>query len=234
VQRRSRGEGFFEFRRLRLVVRAHGRTVVDSLLCGDGRCGPGSHHDLALQDVWAGPQAEAVVSIFTGGAHCCFETLTALTAPPAAGRLLEHNWGDPGYSGTRHDGVYEFITADDRFAYEFTAYAASGLPVRVLTIDPSGHFSDITPLRLDLVRADARQWWSAYVQGRGRPDADIRGVLAAWCADEYRLGAGPACEAEVAAAARHGWLNGEGDLWPAGPKFGVALDRDLRKWGYIG
>jgi hypothetical protein len=232
VQRQAHGDGFFSFRKLRLVVRANGKTVVDRMLCGELRCSPGSHHSLAVQNVWGGSLPEAVMSVYTGGAHCCFETLIALVDGPYRGRLLDHNWGDPGYKGTRHDGVYEFLTADDRFAYEFTSFAASGLPVRVLTIDPSAKIADITPLRLDLVRSDAKQWWHAYVQFRGKPDGDIRGVLAAWCADEYRLGEGAACQAELQTALRKGWLGKPGDLWPAGARYIAAVDRDLQKWGY--
>jgi hypothetical protein len=170
--------------------------------------------------------------VYTGGAHCCFETLIALVDGPYRGRLLDHNWGDPGYSGQRHDGVYEFVTSDDRFAYEFTAFAASGMPVRVLTINPAGRFVDITPMRLDLVRADAKQWWSSYVKYRGKKDWDVRGLVAAWCADEYRLGEGDACKAELASALQKHYLGGP-DIWPQGAKFIAALNRDLAKWGYI-
>jgi hypothetical protein len=105
--------------------------------------------------------------------------------------------------------------------------------MKVLTIDPSAQFSDITPLRLDLVRSDLKEWWHAYVQFRGKPDGDIRGVLAAWCADEYRLGEGAACQAELKTALAKHWLGKPGDLWPAGTKYIAALDRDLRKWGYF-
>jgi hypothetical protein len=83
------------------------------------------------------------------------------------------------------------------------------------------------------VRSDAKQWWHAYVQFRGKPDGDIRGVLAAWCADEYRLGEGAACRAELQNALRRGWLGKRGDLWPAGARYVAALNRDLRRWGYI-
>ena len=56
IQRRVRGPGFYEFRKLRLVVRAGGKTVVDRLLCANLRCGPGSHHDLTLENVYDGPR----------------------------------------------------------------------------------------------------------------------------------------------------------------------------------
>jgi len=233
VERRTRGPGFYDFRKLKLVVRVDGKTVVDRLLCSDLRCGPGSHHGLALQNVYDGPLREAVVSIFTGGAHCCFETLIGLVDGPHRGRLIDRNWGDPGYEGQLHDGRYEFITNDDRFAYRFTAFAASGMPAQVFTIDPTGRLVEVTKTRLDLVRKDARQWWGAYVSYRGKPDGDIRGVLAAWCADEYRLGDKGACTAELGTALKNGWLKGP-NVWPQNRAYITVLLKTLAKWGYTG
>jgi hypothetical protein len=230
-QRRTRGSGFSDYRKLRLVVRVGGKTVVERLLCANLRCNPGSHHDLSLQNVYDGPLREPVVSVFTGGAHCCFETLIALVDGPHRGRLIDKNWGDPGYEGRLHDGQYEFITNDDRFAYKFTSFAASGMPAQVWTIDPSGKLVDITKTRLDLVRDDAKQWWSAYVSYRGRADGDIRGVLAAWCADEYRLGDKATCTTEVGKALGKGWLKGP-SVWPQNKAYIKALLETLVKWGY--
>jgi hypothetical protein len=233
VQRRTRGSGFYEYRRLQLLVKVGGKTVVDRLLCANGRCGPGSHHGLSLQNVYDGPLREPVVSVFTGGAHCCFETLIALVDGPHRGRLIDKDWGDPGYEGQLHDGQYEFISNDDRFAYAFTSFAASGMPAQVWTIDPSGKLVDITKTRLDLVRKDAKQWWKAYISYRGKTDGDIRGVLAAWCADEYRLGAKAACTAELGKALARHWLVGP-DVWPQNGAYIAALANKLAKWGYTG
>jgi hypothetical protein len=233
VQRQAHGDGFFSFRKLHLVLRVHGKTVFDRQLCNDVRCGPGSDHSLALQNVWGSSLPEAVVDIYTGGAHCCFDTIVAFTDAPLAGRFVEHDFGDPGYNGERHDGVYEFMTADDRFAYAFSSFAASGLPAQVLMLNPAGKFVDVTSTRLDVVARDAKFYWHAYVGDRGTPDADVRGVLAAWCADEYRLGEGAAGRAELARAVRNGWVGKEaGDLWPANAKFVSLLEGSLRKWGY--
>jgi hypothetical protein len=231
VQRRAHGDGFYDFRELRLVVRARGATLVDRLLCSNLRCSPGSHHSLNLQNVWGGSLHEAVVSVYTGGAHCCFDTLVALVDGPDRGRLLDHNWGNAGYRGQWHEGTFDFIGADDRFAYRFTAFAASGLPLQVWAIGASGRFVDVTHTRLDLVRADAGQWWQAYVRERGGKDADVRGVVAAWCADEYRLGAPAACTRELGHALAKGWLRGP-DIWPQNRAFVAALERTLAKWRY--
>ena len=89
----------------------------------------------------------------------------------------------------------------------------------------------MTQTRLDLVRADAKMWWHAYVQERGKKDGDVRGVLAAWCADEYRLGDRATCTTELGKALSKGWLAGAG-LWPQKQAYVTALLEQLAKWGY--
>jgi len=172
-----------------------------------------------------------IVDFFTGGAHCCFESLIVLvngTSPP---RAIFHDWGDPGYEIQRFDGTPEFLTADDRFAYEFTSFAASGLPAQVWTIQADGHLLDVTASRPDLIRKDAAQWWSSYVSERGKKDSDVRGLLAAWCADQYHLGHVRQCSDELASAQRHGFLRGP-NVWPQNARFVSALKKTLARWGY--
>ncbi len=213
------------------MVKNGGRTVFSRSLCTPERCSPGSRHTLKLENVWGGSLAEALVELFSGGAHCCFQSLVVLVDGAHPGRLLFHDWGDPGYRGERHDGTFSFVSADDRFAYAFTSFAGSGLPVQVWTIDPAGRFADVTSSRLDLVGSDAKLWWRVYLGQRGKPDADVRGVIAAWCADEYRLGLASACDGELATALKAGYLDGPA-LWPKNQKFVAALKRSLAKWGY--
>jgi hypothetical protein len=46
---------------------------------------------------------------------------------------VEHNFADPGVGLTDvdRDGTTEFLASDARFAYRFTSFACSVLPVRV-------------------------------------------------------------------------------------------------------
>ncbi len=231
VERRSGGGGFHRYRRLRLLVRVHGKTVFDRMLCRAGRCSPGSHHALALRNVWGDDLAEPVVNIYTGGAHCCFESLIVLVDGAHPGRLVGHDWSNSGYRGQLRGGTFEFVTADNRFAYAFSSFAASGLPVQVWAIDPAGRFADVTSTRPDLVRVDTARFWGAYRSGR-RSSAGALGVLAAWCADEYRLGASQACNAELQRALGAGDLAGQPG-WPRNGAFVYALKRSLRSWGYV-
>ncbi len=129
-------------------------------------------------------------------------------------------------------GAPVFVTADDRFAYAFTSFAASGLPVEVFAIGAHGVMNDVTQSQLTLVKKDAAQWWHAYTSLRGKSaEDDIRGVLGAWCADEYRLGDKAACDAELASALKKGYLKGPG-IWPQNAKYIAFLHRELAKWGY--
>ncbi len=230
-QRRISHFGPPVFRHLRLVVTNAGRKVYDREICTSERCGLGSHHTLSLQRVWTTDTPDAIVDFFTGGAHCCFESLIVLVNGSKTPRTIFHDWGDPGYEVQRFDGTAELLTADDRFAYAFTSFAASGLPAQVWTIAADGHLVDVTSSRPDLLKKDAAQWWDAYISYRGKPDGDVRGVLAAWCADQYLLGHKSKCTGELSAAQRHGFLRGP-NVWPQNDKFIVALEKMLKKLGY--
>lgn len=181
--------------------------------------------------MWKSDTPDVIVDFFTGGAHCCFESLIVLVNGTSTPRTIFHDWGDPGYEVRRFEGTPEFLTADDRFAYEFTSFAGSGLPAQVWTIQADGHLLDVTASRPELIREDAAEWWSSYVRERGKPDSDVRGLLAAWCADEYHLGHVQKCADELARAQRHGFLRGPSE-WPENAKFSSALRKTLARWGY--
>jgi hypothetical protein len=226
-ERRAAFPGVFEYRKAALALRRGGAGFTRAGLCGADRCGPGSHVSLTLRNVWGSAPPEAIVDLYTGGAHCCFQSFVLLSS----GRLLFRNWGDPGYRIERRAGTTGFVSADDRFAYAFTAFAGSALPVQVWSIDRAGRFVDVTSTRLDLVRADAARAWRGYVHERGKRDTDVRGVVAGWCADEYRLGRAAACRAELARALGRGFLDGPTG-WPRNAAFVRALERSLGRWGY--
>ena len=231
IERRLSSYGIPDSRDLRLTVTVAGKTVFARMLCTPIRCGLATQQLLSLHHLWGDSLPEAVLDYYTGGAHCCFATLVVLPDGPHPGRLLVHDWGDPGYAITTRDGKVYLVSADDRFAYAFTSFAASGLPVQVWTIDRDGAFADVTQTRLDLVRKDAAQWWQAYTSERGKAGSDTRGVLAAWCADEYRLGRKAACDAALASALAKGYLRGP-NIWPENARFVALLDRELASWGY--
>lgn len=91
--------------------------------------------------------SELVVTRFSGGAHCCTAT-TIYSVGTTLRELLSLNTGHcPGrLVDLNGDGVAEFETCDDTFAYEFCAFASSPMPAVVLAYDAAaGVFAVATP-----------------------------------------------------------------------------------------
>jgi hypothetical protein len=216
------------YRRLRIRVTRGTTVVLDRQVCAQV-CGPAPGGTIAFRNVWGTREPEVVVSLYTGGAHCCFQSELVLLHGSRPAAAIFHDWGDLGYRGQWRHGRYWFVTGDDRFAYAFTSFAASAFPMQVWSIDGAGRLVDVTRKRPDLVAANARRLWKAYVADRSHDD--IRGVIGPWCADEYLLGLRAACDAALAVALRRGYLKTD-DLGPGGTAYIAALHRDLVRWGY--
>ena len=124
------------------------------------------------------------------------------------------------------DGI--FATGDARFGYAFASFADSAMPVRLLTFS-HGRWKDVTRAHPETLRADAARWLKAYKSRR----SGIRalGILAAWVADEYRLGKRSAADAFLRSELRAGRLRGD-RYWPRGKTYISTLQRRLRVWGY--
>ncbi len=152
----------------------------------------------------AGGSPEALLDLYTGGAHCCFLT-DFLLIDGSRVRMIQEAWGDPGYRLEALGGAVgsELVSADDRFAYEFTDYADSVLPIKILRLDGSA-LADVTRSYPREVEADAGSLWSLYLKTRAGHDGDVRGILAAWAADEALLGRWSHASAGLALALRAG------------------------------
>jgi len=231
--------GLSVYRNVRLVVRHGPETVFDGPVCRGGRCQPydgalRGGYDLALADVWGDQRPEAIVSIYTGYAHCCFQTAVALAAPGRRGRIAFRDWGNAPDRLDRHGGETYLVAGDDRFAYAFTSFAASWFPVQAWRLDETGAFVDVTKERPDLLRADAARAWKTYLDQR--QDGDVRGVLAGWCADQYLLERREACTGALEDALRDGYLGAcstcGGDTWATGQAFVALVRSKLAAWGY--
>lgn len=240
------------FRHLRLTVTLSGQPVYDrpaaTSRCAEPFCMPGDvkGDSVRVANLDGDGPPDVALSLFTGGAHCCSisEIVEVSDTGGAAGAALEaqlppagafvavrrvvHDWGDAGYAlkDLDGDGVEEFVSADDRFAYQFTAYAYSALPVQIMQLRDR-HFRDVTSRYRGRVRRDARFWWREYRRVKAFP----QGVLAAWAADQYRLGRRHATLRFLHRQARHGKLGR--DLGARRARHYVRrLDRTLRRWGY--
>jgi hypothetical protein len=193
-----------------------------------------SSDPLIVRDLDADREPEVLIDLYTGGAHCRFYTVI-LRYDGHAYRGSVAFWGDPGYRlrDLDRDGRPELVTADDRFAYAFTSYAASVLPLRIDHYD-RGALVDVTSDYRELLRREAATYWHEYLGERRRPGADVRGLLAAWLADEYRLGRQTDGWKQIDAAYGRGELSAPrvDPTWPAGRRYLGALRAFLVKTGY--
>lgn len=215
------------------------RHAVRAKLCG-AECAPGSfdasHPSVQFVNLDGSATPKIMLSLFSGGAHCC-SIAEVFTYNPATRRvsMAQHNFGDPGMElqDLAHNGQSEFVTADDRFAYRFTDFAASGVPIQVLAFQ-HGRFVDVTAQYPTLIRADAASWLKAYKGRAAHHWVDSVGVFAAWAADEELLGQAQKVERYLAAQAKAGHLNSV--LMPhsdSGQAFVSDLEMFLDHTGYI-
>jgi hypothetical protein len=234
--------GDFEFTDIRLkIVRAGAALFDDRITDPDTTliqpAGGGEGGALKVRDLDADGEPEVVVDLFTGGAHCCLDSLVyRFQADRNAYSSLEHNWGNPGYRlvDLGADGVPEFDSADDRFTDQFGPFAASWPPERIFRLQ-NGGFVDVTrsfPARLERGARSLYRRFRREVR-RGRR-LFARNVLAAYAAEEHLTGHGARANRRIRAALRRGDLRPEfaGDI-PAGRAFVRKLNRVLRRYGYL-
>ena len=98
------------------------------------------------------------------------------------------------------------VTADDTFAYAFTDYAASGLPLKILRLRGAG-FVDVTRQYPSMLASDASRWLQAFRSMAPQHYDDSVGLIAAWAADEYLLGRAAQANAFVSQQAAAGHLH---------------------------
>jgi hypothetical protein len=176
---------------------------------------------LQVADLDGDGEPEILADFFSGGAHCCV-TARLLTWNGAGYTAKDINYGDVGYTleDADGDGRPELVGYDPVFSGAFTAFAGSLFPPQVLRVD-HGAIIDITRQFPALVRTDAKARLRDLRKAK-RGD-DLRGVLAAYVADEYLLGRGTVGKAEIDHQHRAGRVT-------AG--FKALLLRRLKAWGY--
>jgi hypothetical protein len=148
----------------------------------------------------------------------------------------ESNFLDPGYRLVDLDGngLYEFRTADARFAYLYGSFAESVFPIQVIRFD-RGRFVDVTAEFRDVIATDARRLRRIYRERVGAPRRiGLRPALAAYVADLYLLDRQKTAKRKLRGALHRGLLGRQNrfDVGPFGRKYIRDLRRHLRKWGY--
>ncbi len=90
-------------------------------------------HELTGSDLNGDSYPDVVVETYSGGAHCCFGTQVYSLRPDAAVLILKKPESNAGgyFEDLDADGISEFITYDDSFAYQYCPYAA-GVSVKVI------------------------------------------------------------------------------------------------------
>ena len=98
---------------------------------------------------------DAIIQSYSGGAHCCFTT-TVYSLGQEAEQILALAGGNCSgvFQDLDGDGVYEFVTCDDRFAYAFCAYAGSPLVRVVLKYEPDQEYVPASPEFADAYEND--------------------------------------------------------------------------------
>ena len=224
---------------------AQGGTVfynqpVVSGVCGK-YCAPGSPSgkgsSVHVLDLEHNGQPDVVLDLYSGGAHCCsIEQIFSFDPGTMTYVMTQHNFGDPGEEivDLGQNGHLEFLTADDSFAYEFTDYAASGLPIQILTFS-GRRFVNVTRHYPKLIARDAAGWMKAFNSMAKQHYPDSVGVVAAWAADEELLGHGKLVNRFLSRQVALGHLNSAlSPEEPGGAKFVANLRRFMRRHGYVG
>ena len=228
------------FHGLHLTISQGGTTLYDqavtSKFCAT-LCWPGPAvirgSSIQALDLESNGAPDVVLNLYSGGAHCC--TVVQIFSYDSGTQTYvktERVFGDPlaKIVDLRHDGHFEFLTADDSFAYRFTDFAASGLPIEILTF-ANRHFTDVTRSYPKLIAKDAAIWLKAFKAQAKQHYSDSVGVIAAWAADEYLLGHTKLVSRYLHQQAAAGHLNAP--FAAGGNRFVAKLQKFLRRRGYL-
>jgi hypothetical protein len=131
-----------------------------------------------------------LVPVSTGFGQCCeIINLYGIYAFPGgsfADPVGATNLGPEGPAILLEEkGAVLFVTADTSFFGRFTDDAGTAMPIRIYDMNVNTGFTDVTNRWPSLISADAKYWMAQYLQ---KPRGDVRGIIAAWAADECRLG----------------------------------------------
>jgi hypothetical protein len=230
--------GFVTYSNLRLQIARSGQTVFDapvrSASCGPSPfCWPGavlgpSVHVVNLERA---AEPDVVLDLYSGGAHCCtIEQVFFYNSATHSYSKREHYFGDPSatLAALGPGGRREFLSADDRFAFAFTDFADSGMPIQIFAFN-GGRFVDVTRRHRSLITKDAAMWWRLFSHDL----SNGVGLIAAWAGDEELLGNGTLVKHRLAQELMLGHLRSAGLPGGGGKAFIHNLNTLLRRWGYV-
>jgi hypothetical protein len=243
---RTRGRGRFrfdEYRDFRVRITRAGQVLYDQPVgdpC-DQFCTPTetalTRRHIALRDLNADGEPEAIVGLFTGGANCC--VLVLAYGYDAAANLYRRARLDTGGGYVARDygadGVIELVGDDFRFRGLFTCGACGSRPIRIWHYGLR-RFEVVTEDFPARIRSHARRMRRLYARVRERNEAAfVKGALTPYVADLCLLDRCGAGFRLVRAAIRRGELARRSpfDVSPLGREYLRALKRFLRRTGYL-
>ena len=232
-------EGEYCIENPQIKIERQGRTVLEAHLndhiYNDGVACRVLH--LSAQDLDGDREPEVILDYFSGGAHCCNSTIIYSYNPDRRRYgAINHYWGNGGYTleDLNGDGIPEFNSRDDNFAYAFTDFVASRYPIQIWQYQQQA-MQDITRDFPDIVYNHALQLWQEYsslrdkrASGLSPEEISVRpqveqAVLAAYLANKYLLG-----------QEEDGWRQlWQVYWWRDRHDFFSNLDGFLRRTGYI-
>jgi hypothetical protein len=207
----------------------YNQKVTDKTTCGS-LCWPAStKQSLKVLDLDGDGQPEVVLSLYSGGANCCYID-QVFSFDPGTNTYVKasQNFGDFGVALKPLGGVERFVGANYAFKYAFTDGADSGEPIEILKFE--GHkFVDVTRDYPALIAKDAKRWLKFFKR-------DLKngvGLIAAWAADEDLLGHQAQVSSYLHQQLKAGHLNSELSPKFSGKSFITKLQKFLRKLGYV-
>ena len=230
----------YRFTHARLTIKRGGAILADEKLKPMTRYAevvPARYFDhqksVTIRNLDLDVEPEIELDLYWGGVHCCWYTMIyRYSAASGAYLSARHLWGNVDYRSADpdHDGLPEFVSGDDRFAYQFTDFGDSSWPVQIWTYR-SGRFLDVTRRFPALIRRDARRQWRRGLSKQYR--SDNSGFLAAWTADQCLLRRCASAFKQLNVLRREGRIGPD----PTGDRtvrrYLAHLRRFLRRTGYL-
>ncbi|MGB3614876.1 MAG: hypothetical protein WBA10_13870 [Elainellaceae cyanobacterium] len=182
-------DGEFCIESPQLTITRDGAPSYDAAIASElGICQQEERFD--VRDLDQDGEPEVVIDFYSGGAHCCwFTQVYRYDGDQVQYSMAEQYWGNGGSAPLEDlegDGQPEFVSRDDRFAYQFASYADSAYPPQIWRYDGSEGFVDVTRQYPDRVYDEAYGLWQRYEQIRAE-GRETKGALAAYLATKYLL-----------------------------------------------
>lgn len=186
----------YQFKNVRVKIIRAGQILLDRQMPQESEydrpvASIADENALPVVDLDGDKEPEIIADFYTGGAHCCtYSLIYRYNSAQNSYTSIRHDWGNVGYrlKDLNQDGLPEFDSLDDRFAYAFSSYAGSGFPLQIWQYR-QGEMANVTRRYPQLIKNHAYQVWQGYTQAR-KEDYEVKGFLTAYLADKYLLGQG--------------------------------------------